>query len=403
MTFRISRLLALASFACGCLVVGPARAQNAYIANVDSDTVSVIDTATSKVTATITVGSGPFGVAVTRDGSKVYVASCSSLCRINNGTLSVIDTASNTLIGSPITVGITPTGVAVSPDGSTVYVTNQGPSINNGTVSVINTATNNVTKTITDPSFSGPFGVAVSPDGSTVYLANVDSDTVSVIDTATSKVTTTITVGFNPSGVAVSPDGRTVYAAVESFAVNQGNGVSVIDVASKTVTTTIALSRTCKCNSGPGGVAVSPDGSKVYATYGGNNTVSVIDAASNKETATIPVGSFPLGVAVTPDGSRVYVANNDLDGPLGTVSVIDTTNNNAVTTINSTGFHSPSSFGVFIQPAPQFAGKPGQANCIGGSLSALVKKYGGLAHAAAALDYPSVPDLQNAVAAYCGG
>jgi len=57
-----------------CLL-GPAsaRAQNAYITNQFSNTVSVIDTATDTVIATIPVGLTPFGVAVSPDGSKVYI------------------------------------------------------------------------------------------------------------------------------------------------------------------------------------------------------------------------------------------------------------------------------------------------------------------------------------------
>src|SRR5258708_20237776 len=59
----------------------------------------------------------------------------------------------------------------------------------------------------------------------------------------------------------------------------------------------------------PGGVAVSPDGSKVYVTNSlpFTGTVSVIDAATNTVSATIPVGPFPGGVAVSPDGTKVYV------------------------------------------------------------------------------------------------
>jgi len=41
-------------------------------------------------------------------------------------TVSVIDTATNTVVGSPITVGTGPIGVAVTPDGSKVYVANYG-------------------------------------------------------------------------------------------------------------------------------------------------------------------------------------------------------------------------------------------------------------------------------------
>src|SRR6516165_163218 len=88
------------------------RAQNAYITNQSSRTVSVIDTATNTVSATIPVGLLPFGVAVNPDGSKVYVAN------EHANTVLVIDTATNMVIGSPIIVGRNPIGVAVSPDGS---------------------------------------------------------------------------------------------------------------------------------------------------------------------------------------------------------------------------------------------------------------------------------------------
>jgi len=96
----------------------------------------VIDTGTNTVIATIFIGLGfaPFGVVVTPDGSKVYVANQNSL------TVSVIDTATNTVIGYPIPVPSFPVGVAVTPDGAKVYVTN---SFGN-TVSVIDTATNTV-------------------------------------------------------------------------------------------------------------------------------------------------------------------------------------------------------------------------------------------------------------------
>jgi hypothetical protein len=50
-----------------------------------------------------------------------------------------------------------------------------------------------------------------------------------------------------------------------------------------------------------------------------------------------------------------------------------------------------------------FAGLPGQPNCIAKSVSTLVQKYGGLNAAAAALAFPSVPALQEAVMEFCVG
>jgi YVTN family beta-propeller protein len=58
----------------------------------------------------------------------------------------------------------------------------------------------------------------------------------------------------------------------------------------------------------PYGVAVTPDGSKVYVANLDSNNVSVIAAATNTVVTTIPVGFNPLGVAVSPDGSKVYIA-----------------------------------------------------------------------------------------------
>jgi YVTN family beta-propeller protein len=63
MKVRPHRLCGIAAFAlAGILGSAQSFAQNAYITNAESNNVSVIDTATNKVTATIPVGSGPVGV-----------------------------------------------------------------------------------------------------------------------------------------------------------------------------------------------------------------------------------------------------------------------------------------------------------------------------------------------------
>jgi len=106
-----------------------------YIANYGSSTVSVIDIATNKVTATVNVGGLPYGVAVT--GKYLYVTNYGS------NTVSVLSTATNSIIAT-VNVGSNPTGVTATSDGTKVYVTNNG----SNTVSVIDTATNTVTATV---------------------------------------------------------------------------------------------------------------------------------------------------------------------------------------------------------------------------------------------------------------
>jgi YVTN family beta-propeller protein len=117
----------------------------------------------------------------------------------------------------------------------------------------------------------------------------------------------------------------------------------------------------------------------------------------NTVIAAIPVGIEASGVAVTPDGSKVYVVNTRDN----TVSVIATATNKVTATI-PVG-NGPVSFGIFIQPAPRFAGTPGKANCYGKSVSALVRQYKDLNAAAHALGFRSVRALQNAILEYCEG
>jgi len=94
------------------MVVGAAPASavtvtRAYVANQASDTVSVIDTATNTVVATIVVGNDPYDVAVSPAGTRAFVTNAFS------GTVSVIDTATNTVVAT-IPVGDEPVGVAVA-------------------------------------------------------------------------------------------------------------------------------------------------------------------------------------------------------------------------------------------------------------------------------------------------
>jgi YVTN family beta-propeller protein len=327
-------ILTMASIVCA--------APFAYITNEDSNNVSVIDTATDTVVATVSVGIQPYGVAVSPDGAKVYVTNLGDYPSYE-GTVSVIDTATNTAIAT-VPVGIHPFGVAVSPDGSKVYVANSGIYPNNeGTVSVINTTTNTVTATVDDVG-SSSVGVAVNPDGSNVYITNLDGYSVSVINTTTNTVTATVDVEMMPFGIAVTPDGTQVYVANRGAA-----SVSVIDTATNTVTATVN-----RVGSNPKAVAVNPDGSKVYVINELSKNVAVIDTATNTITATVPLGIVKTGagpvdewvdgVSVTPDGTKVYVAKDNSSG--GSVQVIDTATNTVIGMVKVGSL--PVAFGQFI-------------------------------------------------------
>ena len=115
---------------------------------------------------------------------------------VTSQTFSFLESLYNILNGdivkATVTVGTNPYGVAITPDSSYVYIVNYG----SGTVSVIEISSNTVTATVTVG--TNPVGVAITPDGNYAYVVNYGSGTVSVIDISTNTVTTTVTVGTDP-------------------------------------------------------------------------------------------------------------------------------------------------------------------------------------------------------------
>lgn len=181
------------------------------------DKVSVIDTATNQVSATIKT-SNPDQVVINPSGKRLFVAD-------DKGSLSVVNTTNDQVIAT-IHLNEPANGMAVTPDGKRLYVTGDS-----GAVTVVNLAKRKIVRTIPG---AGTGGLAISPNGRRVYVVGVDNKarqgTVSVINTTTGKVTKTIPIGdtpptngkgryFLPSEVAVTPDGKGAYV-VGSY----GNG-----------------------------------------------------------------------------------------------------------------------------------------------------------------------------------
>ena len=124
-----------------------------------------------------------------------------------------------------------------------------------------------------------------------------------VINAETNKVVASIPVGDEPDGIAVSPDGTRVYAYVTNVESGGDGRVAVIHTATNSVVTAISVGM------GAGNVAVSPDGAVVYATNLLDGTLSVIDTTTNTvtDTITIAAGGAVWGPVISPDGTLVYV------------------------------------------------------------------------------------------------
>ena len=132
---------------------------------------------------------------------------------------SLYDILNGDIVKTKVTVGSSPYGVAITPDGTYAYVTNYG----SNNVSVIQISTNTVVATVAVG--TNPVGVAITPDGNYAYVVNYGSNNVSVLQISTNTVVATVTVETNPQQTAITPDGT--YAYVANFS---SNNVSVIQI-----------------------------------------------------------------------------------------------------------------------------------------------------------------------------
>ena len=111
--------------------------------------------------------------------------------------------------------------------------------------------------------------------GPTAYVPNENSGTVSVIDTATDKVTGELHTGGKPRGIAVSPDGTRLYLSDRA-----SNSLLLVDLDRRKVVKKIPLGQS------PEGISLSRDGRWVAAAIEETNAVMLIDA--KKEQASDP-------------------------------------------------------------------------------------------------------------------
>lgn len=281
----------------------------AYIALAGAGRVARVDVAAHTVTSTAIRADTAEGVAVTPDARKVYVAA--------TGRYQVIAVDAATLRATPIVVGAHPQDVAVSPDGSQAYAAVTGGDTGPGgssTVAVIDTRTDTVTRWIDVG--AAPRRIAFAPDGRDAYVTTARG--LAVIDTAKGEVAGKVPGVPDAQGVAVSADGSRVYATRPD-----ADLLYVVDAARRAVT------RRVEAGAEPWAVAVTPDGRKVYVADMNSDSAGVYDATGRRHLADVPVGRRPASVAATPDGSEVWVGN----GMTGTVSVIDTSADEVVTTI----------------------------------------------------------------------
>jgi YVTN family beta-propeller protein len=173
----------------------------AYVTNINSSSVSVIDLVKEKVIKIIPCGKGTEGIDITPDGMEIWVT--------NNreGTISVINTDTYQITAT-LDTGKEPLRLKFSIDGKICMV----PNSSDGTISVYDRYSKRQIKTISIPGKENlferalyhtprPVGILMHPNGLYAFVANSNADKIEVIDMKTLKIVSTIGTGRVPDGL----------------------------------------------------------------------------------------------------------------------------------------------------------------------------------------------------------
>jgi YVTN family beta-propeller protein len=325
----------------------PAGSYHVYVTNERSNNITIIDSVTNEVVATVPTGKRPRGIHASPDGKTLYIALSGSPIAgpgVDESTLppadkaadgiGVFDVAQRKLVKT-IAGGSDPEEFSLSKDGSLLYSSNE----DTGETSVIDLAAGSVAATLkVGDSESEPEGVTTSPDGKFVYVTAENEGMVFVIDTETRKVIKSIKVGARPRSVAFFADGSKAYVTCE----NDGT-LAIIDAVKHVKTGDIKIGKpTAPENIKPMKIILSPDSKTAYVSAGRGKMIFIIDTATDMVTGSVEAGQRPWGIDISPDGKYLYTAN----GPSNDVTVIDLNTKMVLKTIKA----GESPWGVLVLP-----------------------------------------------------
>jgi YVTN family beta-propeller protein len=263
-------------------ISAPVQAELAYITT--SSGLAIADTSTNTVTTTLSAISSPYGVALSPDGSRAYVAGYPNL-------ISVVDTASRTVIAQP-QVGGVPTTVVVSPDGKWVYASAvAGPD-----VTVIDTSSNTVARVV-PTGLKDAANIGLTPDGKKLFVSAASPvyGSLVVIDTTTFSVTQIPSPAYGCTNIAMSPTAPRAYLACNGV-------VLILDTSANTLVGAIQNLPYVQYG------VISANGKTLYEAARYALTIYVIDLTSNSlQTQVSYDGPQELGLSA--DGKTLFVTS----------------------------------------------------------------------------------------------
>src|SRR5437867_7503599 len=306
--------------------------------NGNQSTILVIDTLTESISSQIVVNGSVSDIIYDGASHELYVSATAHAGNVT-GTVTIIDTLTNEITAN-VEVGIAPEGLVLA-DGK-IYVANSGSS----SVSVIDSSSNTVVETIPDE--IDPVDLAFDSTNKAIYVTDKSSGELSVIDTTSLSFEGVIDVGSTPASIAYDSTNNELYVTNEvnlsvSGSANEGlvtvipvqdipnlgADISISDQQTSSGTE-VALKADVPVGGAPTAIVYDPSNNMIYTTDSASDTVSAIDAASDKVITNIPVGIEPTAIVYDSVNSNTYVADTGSNN----IVEISTEDNSIVATID---------------------------------------------------------------------
>lgn len=314
----------------------------AYIYSSGTGTIKVINSNTYETVNDIgDIGSNVTKIALTPDGNKLVVASYGI-----GGKIKIFDSSNNNLIH---TINSIAYDIVISPDGNKLYSTSSAVNIKSWSMTDYSA--------LPDINVSAAASkIAINPSGTKIYVTELMASQIEIVTLASGTVTNTIAMpGEQPTKIVVSPAGdiavvetntqKIINLTTETLGASLGGGLSqgpvvfnstgttayfsngdikVIDVGTNSIVGTVA-------KNGYGGLALTPDNTRLIAGDNSSNDISIIDAdtAPFNVIANKTYPQLEYFTTLTADGTKAYASSLNT----GKIFVVNTVANTIESTI----------------------------------------------------------------------
>jgi DNA-binding beta-propeller fold protein YncE len=241
---------------------------------------------------TLAVDGWPLDVIVNAKGTLAYVSSG------NTGNIDVIDIKSNTKSDTiPLVQNID--RLRINPKETRIYATTLAGQLWSAPLKGGKKVKASID--LTDPWWAVNGG-AIAPSGSDLYASST-AGYVWRLDPETLAIRASAALPHAIQDIAVTPDGSALWAAAEDGAVLK------LDPLTLAVIATVPTGQ--YGYGGPFGLAISPDGARVYAAASGSGTLYIITetAPNTFDVSPLYLGGDPRRIAFSADGATAVVSN----------------------------------------------------------------------------------------------